>query len=75
MKKKKLTNREITEGLGSLYNNDQMLYKEIVEVKQALSLYLQYREEAYKEKVKGFNDFVKAKTEQSEQQQRSENKK
>ena len=33
MKKKKLTNKEITKVLGELSNNDQTLWKEILEIK------------------------------------------
>tara|TARA_R100000152_G_C6735057_1_gene159315 strand:+ start:126 stop:260 length:135 start_codon:yes stop_codon:yes gene_type:complete len=40
-------------------------------MKQAFTLYLDYRKESFKEDTEGFNDFVKAKTEEFEKQQRS----
>ena len=72
MKKKKLTNKEITEAIGGLSNNDQILMKENLEIKQMFSLYLQYRNKVFDEDVEGFNKFVKAKVEEFEKQQRSE---
>ena len=76
MSKKKLTNKEITEVLASLSNNDQILLKEIVEFKQAFSLYLKYRSKSFKEDVEGFNQFVKTfvETEKLEQKKQSKNK-
>ena len=71
MSKKKLTNKEITSAMEGLSRNDHMLYKEIIEMKQAFALYLDYRKESFKEDSEGFNDFVKAKTEEFENQQRS----
>ena len=70
MKKKKLTNKEITKVLGELSNNDQTLWKEILEIKQVFSLYLECIEHTDK-----FNKFVMAKTKEFEKQQRSEDKK
>ena len=75
MKKKKLTNKEITEALGGLNSNDQILWKEIIEIKQMFSLYLTYRNKTFKEELEGFNKFVKAEIEEFEKQQRSELKK
>ena len=66
MKKKKLTNKEITKVLGELSNNDQTLWKEILEIKQVISLYLECIEHTDK-----FNKFVKDKVEEFEKQQRS----
>ena len=66
MKKKKLTNKEITKVLGELSNNDQTLWKEILEIKQVFSLYLECIEHTDK-----FNKFVKDKVEEFEKQQRS----
>ena len=66
MKKKKLTNKEITNVLGELSNNDQTLWKEILEIKQVFSLYLECIEHTDK-----FNKFVKGKVEEFEKQQRS----
>ena len=63
MKKKKLTNKERDEIIS-------MLWKEIVEIKQIFSLYLEYKKETEK-----YNKFVKAKAEEFEKQQRSEDKK
>ena len=69
MKKKKLTKRELNESIEGLSNNDQMLLKEIIETKQVMSLYLEYKGD-----TDNFNKFVKGKVEEFEQQ-RSENKK
>ena len=73
LKKKKLTNREICEGFGGLSKNDQilteMIYKESFEIKQIIALYLECVGHTEK-----FNKFVKAKNEESENQQQSENK-
>ena len=66
MKKKKLTNKEITKVLGELSNNDQTLWKEILEIKQVFSLYLECIEHTDK-----FNKFVKVIVEEFEKQQRS----
>ena len=66
MKKKKLTNKEIAKVLGELSNNDQTLWKEILEIKQVFSLYLECIEHTDK-----FNKFVKDKVEEFEKQQRS----
>ena len=70
MKKKKLTNKEISEAIGGLSVNDQILQKEILEIKQVLALYLECVEHTDK-----FNKFVMAKTKEFEKQQRSEDKK
>ena len=66
-KKNKLTNKEMTEAIAGLSNNDQILWKESVEMKQLFSLYLEYRKETEK-----FNKFVKAKVKEFENKQRSE---
>ena len=59
----------MTEAIAGLSNNDQILWKESVEMKQLFSLYLEYRKETEK-----FSKFVKGKVEEFEQQ-RSEIKK
>ena len=71
-KKKKLANKEITEAIGGLSNNDLLLRQEVLETKQMFSLYLQYRTEVLNDNVEDFNKFVKAKVEEFEKQQRSE---
>ena len=68
-KKNKLTNKEMTEAIAGLSSNDQILWKEVVEMKQLFSLYLEYRKETEK-----FNRFVKAKIKEFENKQRSESK-
>ena len=65
-KKKKLTNKEMTEAIAGLSSNDQILWKEVVEMKQLFSLYLEHRKETEK-----FSKFVKAKVEEFENKQRS----
>ena len=67
MKKNKLTRKEIENALNGLSNNDQILWKEILELKQVFSLYLEYRKETEK-----FSKFVTSKAKEFEQQ-RSEN--
>ena len=74
MKKKKLTNKERDEALGGLSNNDRILWKEILEMKQHFALYLDYRQKVFKEEVEDYNKFVKGIVEEFEKQQRSENK-
>jgi hypothetical protein len=73
LKKKKLTNKELSGAIEGLSNNDLLLRKENLEMRQMFSLYLQYRNEAFNEDSEGFNEFVKAKVKEFEQQ-RSENK-
>ena len=68
MKKNKLTRKEIENALNGLSSNDQILWKEILELKQVFSLYLEYRKETEK-----FSKFVTSKAKEFEQQ-RSENK-
>ena len=72
MSKKKLTNKEITEAISGLSNNDLLLRQEVLETKQMFSLYLQYRTEVLNDNVEDFNSFVKEKVEEFEKQQRSE---
>tara|TARA_Y100000310_G_scaffold275936_1_gene292736 strand:- start:56 stop:253 length:198 start_codon:yes stop_codon:yes gene_type:complete len=62
LKKKKLTNKERDEAIAGLS------YK-ILHIDNLLGLYLEYRKETDK-----FSKFVKAKTEEFEKKQRSENK-
>ena len=73
MKKKKLTKKEIEEAIGGLSSNDQVLWKEILELKQIFSLYLIYRKEVLNEETEDFDKFVKAKAKEFEAKQRSEN--
>ena len=74
MKKKKLTNKERDEAIAGLSNNDRILWKEILEVKQYFSLYLDYRQKVFKEEVGDFTKFVNGLIEEFEKQQRSGNK-
>ena len=74
MKKKKLTNKERDEAIAGLSNNDRILWKEILEVKQYFSLYLDYRQKVFKEKVEDFTEFVNGLIEEFEEKQRSGNK-
>jgi len=67
LSKKKLTNKEMTSAIAGLSDNDQILWKESVEIKQLFSLYLEYRKETEK-----FSKFVKAKVKEFENKQRSE---
>jgi|TARA_Y100000296_G_scaffold55922_1_gene64148 hypothetical protein len=67
LKKKKLTNKEMSGAIAGLSNNDQILWKEILEIKQLFSLYLECIEHTDK-----FNKFVKGKVKEFEKQQRSE---
>jgi len=69
LSKKKLTNKELTEAIAGLSNNDQLLKNEILEIKQLFGLYLEYRNKTHKEKQEGFNNFVKTKVEEFERQQ------
>ena len=73
MKKKKLTKKEIEEAIGGLSSNDQVLWKEILELKQIFSLYLIYRKEVFNEDIEDFNKFVTSKAKEFEQK-RSEDK-
>jgi hypothetical protein len=73
LKKDKLTKKQIEKAIGGLSNNDQILWKEILELKQVFSLYLMYRNEAFSEDAENFNEFVTSKAKEFEQQ-RSENK-
>jgi hypothetical protein len=75
LRKSKLTNKELTSAISGLSSNDQILMKELLEFKQLFELYLEYRNKAFNEDVKGFNDFVKAKINEFERQQRSKIKK
>ena len=60
MKKKRLT--KIEEAIDGLSNNDQIIWKEMLETKQIISLYLEYNKDTDK-----FNKFVKAKVKEFEQ--------
>jgi|TARA_R100000049_G_C1879195_1_gene36152 hypothetical protein len=68
LKKNKLTRKEIENALNGLSSNDQILWKETLELRQVFSLYLEYRKETEK-----FSKFVTSKAKEFEQQ-RSENK-
>ena len=74
MKKKKLTKKQVEEAIGGLSSNDQVLWKEILELKQIFSLYLIYRKEVLNDDTENFDKFVKAKSKEFEAKQRSENK-
>jgi len=69
LKKSKLTRKEIEQAISGLSSNDQVLYDKILQIDNLFGLYLEYRKDAEK-----FNKFVKAKAEEFEKQQRSENK-
>ena len=73
MKKKKLTNKEITEAIDGLSKNDEILLKvinhNILECKQIIALYLEWKKE-----TDSFDKFVKAKAEEFEKQKRSGDK-
>ncbi len=73
MKKKKLTKKQVEEAIGGLSSNDQVLWKEILELKQIFSLYLIYRKEVFNEDIEDFNKFVTSKAKEFEQK-RSEDK-
>ena len=70
MKKKKLTNKEITEAIDIIDRNTQYLNNKFLQIDNLFGLYLEYSKD-----TKKFNKFVKAKAEEFEKQQRSENKK
>ena len=75
MKKKKLTNKERDEAIAGLSNNDKILWKENLEMKQYFSLYLDYRQKVFNEKVEDFTEFVNGLIKEFEKQQQSGNKK
>ena len=75
MKKKKLTNKERDEAIAGLSNNDRILLKKILETQQHFSLYLDYRQKVFKEKVEDFTEFVNGLIEEFEKRQKSEDKK
>jgi len=60
----------MSKAIGGLSNNDQILWKEILEIKQIFSLYLDCIGHTER-----FNKFVKDKTEEFEKLQRSKIKK
>ena len=60
----------MTEAIAGLSNNDQILWKEILDLKQLFVLNLERTGETDK-----FNEFVKAKVKEFEKQQRSKIKK
>jgi len=69
LSKKKLTNKEMTEAIAGLSNNDYILDNKILRIDNLLGLYLEYKKDTEK-----FNKFVKAKAKEFEKQQRSDNK-
>ena len=73
MKKKKLTSKEIANAIDGLSKNDgillNMMNNNILELRQIIALYLEWKKE-----TESFDKFVKAKAEEFEKQQRSENK-
>jgi len=70
LKKKKLTNKEITEAIDIIDRNTQYLNNKLLQIDNLFGLYLEFSNSTEK-----FNKFVKAKAEEFEKQQRSENKK
>ena len=70
MKKKKLTNKELTEAISGLSNNDQFLNNKLLQIDSLFGLYLEYRKETDK-----FDKFVKGRVKEFEQKKRSEIKK
>tara|TARA_Y100000310_G_scaffold33892_1_gene32005 strand:- start:977 stop:1195 length:219 start_codon:yes stop_codon:yes gene_type:complete len=70
LSKKKLTNKELTKAVVELNNNVQFVYNKVLHIDSLLGLYLEYRGD-----TEEFNKFVKARAEEFEKQQRSENKK
>jgi hypothetical protein len=71
LKKKKLTNKEITETLTGLNSNDHLLYQhiqqirqEVLETKQVFSLYLDHKGD-----TENFNKFIKKVTDEFEKKQ------
>ena len=70
MKKKKLTNKERDAAIEGLINNFHILYNKNLQIDNLLGLYLEYRED-----TDNFGKFVKAKTEEFEKRQKSEDKK
>jgi len=69
LKKKKLTNKETTEVLARLSENDQILLNKILNIDNLLGLYLEYRKD-----TEAFGEFVKKKAEEFEKQKRSGDK-
>ena len=63
MKKKKLTNKEITVAIDGLSNNDQFLNNKLLQMDSLFGLYLEYRKETDK-----FDKFVKGRIKEFEQQ-------
>tara|TARA_Y100000310_G_scaffold8822_1_gene9340 strand:+ start:1118 stop:1330 length:213 start_codon:yes stop_codon:yes gene_type:complete len=70
LKKKKLTNKEMTEAINGLSNNDQFLNNKLLQIDSLFGLYLEYRKETDK-----FDKFVKGRVKEFEQKKRSEIKK
>jgi|TARA_Y100000296_G_C4998948_1_gene169188 hypothetical protein len=70
LKKKKLTNKEITGAIDIIDANTQYLNNKLLQIDNLFGLYLEYSKDTEK-----FDKFVKAKAEKFEKQQRSENKK
>jgi len=70
LKKKKLTNKERDEALEGLSNNIQIVYNKVLYIDNLLGLYLEYRKD-----TENFGEFVKARAEEFEKQQRSGDKK
>ena len=69
MKKKKFTNKEFANAIEGLINNFQILYNKQLQSEGLNSLYLEYKKETEK-----FGKFVKGKTKEFEEQQRSGDK-
>ena len=69
MKRKKLTNKEITEAIDGLSGNDQYLIDKLLQFDNLFGLYLEYRGDTEK-----FPKFVNTKAEKEFEQQRSKDK-
>ena len=69
MKKKKLTNKEISKAIEGLSNNDQFLNNKILQLDSLHGLYLEYKKETEK-----FDKFVKGKVKEFEQRQSKDKK-
>ena len=61
--------------VAGLSNNDQILHNKMLQFDSLWGLYLEFRKKVLKEDTEEFNKFVKAKAEEFEKQQRSEDKK
>ena len=51
-----------------------MLWKENLEIKQHIAVYLEYRQKVFEEKIEDYNKFVNGLVEEFEKQQQPQNK-